>query len=53
MCLFKSEADVEDEISMSTRMLRREARLTVYTNLQDAHLYIVKKRVLDILLDDK
>jgi len=53
VCLFKSEADVEDEISMSTRMLRKEARLTVYTSLQDAHLYIVKKRVLDILLDDK
>ena len=53
LCLFKAEADVEDEISIANRILRAVPRMTVHTNLQDAHLYIFKKWVCDFLIKDK
>lgn len=54
LCLFKAEADVEDEIRISSRILRENPRMTVHTNLQDAHLYLIKKWVCDdMLANDK
>jgi translation initiation factor eIF-2B subunit gamma len=53
LCLFKAEADVEDEISIANRILRAVPRMTVHTNLQDAHLYILTKWVCDFLIKDK
>ncbi|XP_023330677.1 translation initiation factor eIF-2B subunit gamma [Eurytemora carolleeae] len=53
LCLFKSEADVEEEINISNRVLRQCPRFTVHTNLQDSHLYIVNKETLDQVLQDK
>lgn len=53
LCLFKSEADIEDEINIPPRILRQNPRFTVHTNLEDAHLYIVKKWILDEILADK
>jgi translation initiation factor eIF-2B subunit gamma len=53
LCLFKSEADIEEEINIPNKVLRQCPRFTVHTNLQDSHLYIVKKVVLDQIILDK
>ena len=34
LCLFKAEADVEDEINIPSRVLKQAQRFTVHTNLQ-------------------
>eukprot|EP00088_Acartia_fossae_P028050 TRINITY_DN28826_c0_g1_i1.p1 TRINITY_DN28826_c0_g1~~TRINITY_DN28826_c0_g1_i1.p1 ORF type:complete len:253 (-),score=52.87 TRINITY_DN28826_c0_g1_i1:205-963(-) len=51
--MMKSEADVEDMISLSNRILNSQPRFTVHTNLQDAHLYLLDKPTLDQYLNDK
>jgi translation initiation factor eIF-2B subunit gamma len=53
LCLFKAEADVEDEIGIANRILRAVPRLTIHTNLQDAHLYLLKKWICDFVAKDK
>jgi len=53
VCLFKSEADVEETINLPSRVLRNYPRFTVHTNLQDAHLYLVKREFLANVLTDK
>jgi len=53
VCLFKAEADIEDEINIPKRLLNRNPRFTCHTNLHDAHLYLIKKYILDDSLNDK
>jgi len=53
LCLFTAEADIEDEVTVKNKVLRLHPRITVHTNLQDAHLYIVKKWVCDYICSDK
>jgi len=53
LCLFSAEADVEEEVKMSKKVLRSMARMTVHSNLQDAHLYIMAKWVCDYIIHDK
>jgi len=53
LCLLTAEADVEEEISVKNKILRQHPRITVRSNLQDAHLYIVKKWVCDYICCDK
>jgi len=53
VCLFKAEADVEDEINISARILRRNPRFTVHTNLQDSHIYLMKRWMVEEVLSDK
>jgi len=53
LCMMTAEADVEEEISVRNKILRLHPRMTVRSNLQDAHLYIVKKWVCDYMFCDK
>jgi len=53
LCLFSAEADVEEEVRMSKKVLRSMARMTVHSNLQDNHLYIMAKWVCDYIMQDK
>ena len=44
LCLFSAEADVEEEVKMSKKVLRSMARMTVHSNLQvnTGHILSVK-----------
>jgi len=53
LCLFSAEADVEEEVKMSKKVLRSMSRMTIHSNLQDAHLYIMAKWVCDYIIHDK
>jgi len=53
VCLFKAEADIEDEINIPARLLRNVPRFTCHTNLQDAHLYLINKWLLDECLSER
>ncbi|ODQ56202.1 translation initiation factor eIF-2B subunit gamma [Saitoella complicata NRRL Y-17804] len=45
----KAEADVEDELEVRMSLLWKYPRLRVSTKLQDAHVYIFKRWVLDLI----
>uniref|UniRef100_T1JJZ0 Translation initiation factor eIF2B subunit gamma n=1 Tax=Strigamia maritima TaxID=126957 RepID=T1JJZ0_STRMM len=45
-----SEADLDDTISFRRNILERHPNCTVYSKLMDAHLYLMKKSVLDDLV---
>ena len=54
LCLFTAEADVEEEeLAISSKVLRSVGSFTVNSNLLDAHLYIVKRWVCDYIIGDK
>lgn len=53
LCLFTAEADVEEEVRISKRVLRSMGRVTVHSDIQDCHLYIMKKWVCDYVMHDK
>jgi len=53
VCLLKAEADIEDEINIPARLLKQAQRFTVHTNLQDAHVYIISRGILNEVLADK
>jgi len=53
LSLFTAEADVEEEVVISNKVLRANPRMTVHTNLLDAHLYIFQKWVCDFIIADK
>jgi len=53
VCLLKAEADVEDEINIPARVLKQAQRFTVHTNLQDAHVYVISRWILNEVLADK
>jgi len=53
LCLFTAEADVEEEVKFSKKVLRSMGRVTVHSDIQDCHLYIMKKWVCDYVLHDK
>ena len=53
LCLFTAEADVDERLTVSNKVLRGAGSLTVHSNLLDAHLYIVKKWVCDFIISDK
>jgi len=53
LCLFTAEADVEEEVKISKKVLRTMGRVTVHSDIQDCHLYIMKKWVCDYIMHDK
>jgi len=53
LCLFTAEADVEEEVAISNKVLRAHPRITIHTNMLDAHLYIMKKWVCDYIVSDR
>lgn len=48
-----SASDFEETINISKRLLTKHASFTINSKLMDAHLYIIKKWVLDFLIFDK
>ena len=53
LCLFTAEADVDEKLAISSKVLRSAGSFTVHSNLLDAHLYIVKRWVCDFIISDK
>ncbi|GAB6031024.1 Eukaryotic translation initiation factor 2B, subunit 3 gamma, 58kDa [Chamberlinius hualienensis] len=47
-----SEADFEDEVVLKPRILKSCPRFKVYSNLQDAHVYIISNTVFDVWIND-
>lgn len=48
-----SASDFEETINISQRLLRKHANFTMHSKLMDAHLYIIKKWVIDFLIFNK
>jgi len=53
VCLFTAEADVEEEVKISDRIIRAMGRIHIHSDILDTHLYIMKKWVCDYVLYDK
>lgn len=49
LIILNSEADIEDHLEINTAMLKKHPLINLTTNLTDAHLYIMKREVLDYL----
>ena len=52
MLYFNSQADV-DEIELKLAVAQRYPRITWTTKLQDAHFYIMRKYLIDFIIDSK
>uniref|UniRef100_A0A8C4QJV1 Translation initiation factor eIF2B subunit gamma n=1 Tax=Eptatretus burgeri TaxID=7764 RepID=A0A8C4QJV1_EPTBU len=48
-----SEADLDDDLSLKKSLLCRFSRIRIKTSLMDAHLYCLKKWVLDLLTEER
>ncbi|KAK5859950.1 hypothetical protein PBY51_021465 [Eleginops maclovinus] len=48
-----NEADLEDGLSIRKSIMRKHPRMHIKTGLVDAHLYCLKKAVVDFLADNK
>lgn len=48
-----NEADLEDGLSVRMSIMRKHPRMHIKTGLVDAHLYCLKKAVVDFLVDKK
>jgi len=53
MCLFTAEADVEETVRVPPKVLASHPRITVHSRLQDCHLYVMKRWILDYIVADK
>lgn len=53
LCLFQAEADVEEKVHISGKLLHAQPRFTIHSNLQDTHLYIINRLTLDEHLTNK
>ncbi|KAI8982067.1 nucleotide-diphospho-sugar transferase [Mycotypha africana] len=49
--VYKELRSEDDDFSMRLSLLNKFPRVRVYTNLQDAHLYIFKRWVIDMIAD--
>ncbi|KAI8881201.1 nucleotide-diphospho-sugar transferase, partial [Backusella circina FSU 941] len=49
--VYKADRSEDEDFSMRMSLLNKFPRVRVYTNLQDAHLFIFKRWVLDVLED--
>ena len=49
LLLFKSQADVEEKLEVSKRLLAKHPRFTLHTRIKDAHLYLFSQWVLYFL----
>uniref|UniRef100_A0A3B4APG6 Translation initiation factor eIF2B subunit gamma n=1 Tax=Periophthalmus magnuspinnatus TaxID=409849 RepID=A0A3B4APG6_9GOBI len=48
-----NEADLEDGLSIRKSIMRKHPRMHIKTGLEDAHLYCLKKAVVDFLTENK
>jgi translation initiation factor eIF-2B subunit gamma len=51
MVLLASEADLDEDLSIPVSTLKRFPHFRIITNLTDAHVYVMKKKLLDKLND--
>lgn len=49
LLLFKTQADVEEKLEVSKRLLAAHPRFTLHTRIKDAHLYLFSRWVLDFI----
>ena len=48
-----SISDFDDTVSMPRRLLRKHPHISMFSQLTDAHLYIIRKWVIDYLAYEK
>ena len=48
-----SAADVEESLEVRSSLLRKHSNVTIHTNMLNAHLYIFKRWVIDLLAEHK
>jgi len=53
LCLFTAEADVEEEVSLSRKILRTHPKIIVHSDLLDAHVYLMQKWVADYVVAER
>ena len=53
LCLLSSMADLDEFVKLKRSLLMEHPRLTMHSNLLDAHFYIVEKWVCDFLKTDE
>ena len=53
LCLWNSEADIGDEISLKKTVMQEHSNLKIFSNLMDAHFYIFEKWVIDFIVKDE
>jgi translation initiation factor eIF-2B subunit gamma len=51
--LFFGAVGESDEVKLKMSIVKRYPKITWTTKLQDAHLYIVKKCLIDYIIDNK
>uniref|UniRef100_A0A7S0H794 Translation initiation factor eIF2B subunit gamma n=1 Tax=Amorphochlora amoebiformis TaxID=1561963 RepID=A0A7S0H794_9EUKA len=51
--VYTAKADVEDSLSVSKRLLQSHPRMTLHSQLDDAHIYIFSHWVIKVILQDK
>lgn len=50
LLLLSSTSDYEETLSLSGHMLRNKEQICIHTRLCDAHIYVIKKWVIDFLI---
>lgn len=50
LLLLSSTSDYEESLSLSGHLLRNKEQISIHTRLCDAHVYIIKKWVIDFLI---
>jgi hypothetical protein len=53
LCFLSAEADLSEAITIKRSLLKEHPRITVHTNLVDAHFYILKKWVADFVNENR
>ncbi|XP_072024090.1 LOW QUALITY PROTEIN: translation initiation factor eIF2B subunit gamma-like [Amphiura filiformis] len=53
LLLLTAEADIDEALSIRTSLLRQHPYIQIKTNLKDAHMYILKKWVVDFLAENE
>jgi len=48
-----SISDFDDTVSMPRRLLRKHPHISMFSQLTDAHLYVIRKWVIDYLAYEK
>lgn len=48
-----SAADIEDNLEIRQSLLKKYPNVTLYTNMLNAHLYVFKKWVIDLIVEKK
>lgn len=50
LLLLSSTSDYEETLSLSGHLLRNKEQISIHTRLCDAHVYILKKWIVDFLI---